>query len=112
MAELLGEQPIGPGGSSRSALRSYFVGVSFTGTLVNIIELSGECWGEGGETDCWSVGHWRRLARTSLAIHDSVASTRGRLATLRGSTPRPSRKRLRGCCSGQALHGRILRLCS
>lgn len=42
MAELLGEQPIGPGGSSRSALRTYFVGVSFTGTPVKNSELSGE----------------------------------------------------------------------
>lgn len=58
MAELLGEQPIGSEGSSRSALRSYFVGVSFTGTPVNISELSGECWG-GRET-----GHRRRPGGT------------------------------------------------
>ena len=43
MAELLGERPIGSEGSSRSALRSYFVGVSFTGTPVNNSELSGKC---------------------------------------------------------------------
>lgn len=96
MAELLGEQPIGSEVSSRPALRSYFVGVSFTGTPVNISELSGECWGGGGVTDCWGVGHWRRPARASLVIRDAGASTRGRLATLRGSAPRPSRKRPRG----------------
>ena len=44
MAEPLGEQPIGSEGSSRPALRTYFVGVYFTGTPVNISELSGECW--------------------------------------------------------------------
>ena len=43
MAEPLGEQPIGSEVSSRPALRTYFVGVSFTGTLVNNSELSGEC---------------------------------------------------------------------
>lgn len=52
MAEPLGEQPIGPGGSSRPALRTCFVGGSFTGTPVNNSELSGECWGGGGVTDC------------------------------------------------------------
>lgn len=49
MAEPLGEQPIGSEGSSRPALRTYFVGVYFTGTPVNISELSGECWGGGGD---------------------------------------------------------------
>lgn len=48
MTEPLGEQPIGSEGSSRPALRTYFVGDYFTGTPVNISELSGECWG-GGE---------------------------------------------------------------
>ena len=48
IAEPLGEQPIGSEGSSRPALRTYFVGVYFTGTPVNIRELSGECWGRGG----------------------------------------------------------------
>lgn len=42
MAEPLGEQPIGPGGSFKPALCTYFVGVSFTGTPVNNSELSGE----------------------------------------------------------------------
>lgn len=45
IAEPLGEQPIGSEGSSRPALRTYFVGVNFTGTPVYISELSGECWG-------------------------------------------------------------------
>ena len=43
IAEPLGEQPIGSEGSSRPALRTYFVGVYFTGIPVNISELSGEC---------------------------------------------------------------------
>ncbi len=43
IAEPLGEQPIGSEGSSRPALRTYFVGDYFTGTPVNISELSGEC---------------------------------------------------------------------
>lgn len=47
IAEPLGEQPIGSEGSSRPELRTYFVGVYFTGTPVNISELSGECWGGG-----------------------------------------------------------------
>lgn len=41
IAEPLGEQPIGSEGSSRPALRTFFVGVYFTGTPVNISELSG-----------------------------------------------------------------------
>ena len=48
IAEPLGEQPIGSEGSSRTALRAYFVGLYFAGTPVNISELSGECWGGGG----------------------------------------------------------------
>ena len=48
IAEPLGEQPIGSEGSSRPALRTYFVAVYFTGTPVNISELSGECWGGVG----------------------------------------------------------------
>ena len=48
IAEPLGEQPIGSEGSSRPALRTYFVEVYFTGTPVNISELSGECWGGDG----------------------------------------------------------------
>lgn len=42
---------MGSEGSSRPALRTYFVAVYFTGTPVNISELSGECWGRGGS---WS----------------------------------------------------------
>ena len=41
MAETLGEQPMGSEGGSRPALRTYFVGVIFTGTLVSHSELSG-----------------------------------------------------------------------
>lgn len=49
MAEPLGEQPIGSEGSSRPALRTYFVGVYFTGIPVIIRELSGGLlgWGDG-----------------------------------------------------------------
>ena len=108
MAEPLGEQPIGPGGSSRPALRTCFVGGSFTGTPVNNSELSGECWGGGGVTDCLGVVHWRRPARPSLAIRDAATPACGRLATLRDSASGLSRKSPRGCCSGQALYGRIL----
>lgn len=43
MAEPLGEHPIGSEVSSKPALCTYFVGVSFTGTPVNNSELSGEC---------------------------------------------------------------------
>lgn len=49
MAEPLGEQPTGSEGSSRPALRTYFVGAYFTGTPVNISELSGGC--RGGERE-------------------------------------------------------------
>lgn len=45
--EPLGEQPIGSEGGSRPALRTYFIGVYFTGTPVNISELSGELLGRG-----------------------------------------------------------------
>ena len=55
IAEPLGEQPIGSEGGSRTALRAYFVGDYFTGTPVNISELSGECWGGGaGAVSLWS----------------------------------------------------------
>ena len=50
IAEPLGEQPIRSEGSSRPALRAYFVVVNFTGTPVDISELSGECWGGEGWT--------------------------------------------------------------
>lgn len=50
--EPLGEQPIGFEGSSRPALRTYFVAVYFTGTPVNISELSGGCW--DGVVDWWA----------------------------------------------------------
>lgn len=66
IAEPLGEQPIGSEGSSRPALRTYFVGVNFTGTPVYISELSGECW-EGERS---RFGSRRRPARASLAIRD------------------------------------------
>ena len=69
--EPLGEQPIGSEGSSRPALRTYFVGVYFTGTPVNISELSGECWG-GGVADSWDVGRWRRPVRASLVMLDAA----------------------------------------
>ena len=39
---------MGSGGSSRPALRTYFVGVYFTRTPVNISELSGGLLGRGG----------------------------------------------------------------
>lgn len=43
ITEPLGVQPIGSERSFRPALRTYFVGV-FTGTPVNISDLSGVCW--------------------------------------------------------------------
>ena len=67
MAEPLGEQPIGSEGSSRPALRTYFVAVYFTGTPVNISELSGECWGEGALGD--GLVHANNLLRTTLMIY-------------------------------------------
>ena len=48
IAEPLVERAIGSEGSSRPALRTYFVGVYFTGTPGNISELSGACCGGGG----------------------------------------------------------------
>lgn len=67
------EQPIGSEGSSPPALRTHFVGDYFTGTPVNISELSGEGWGGERVDGCWDVGHWWRSARASLAIRDAVA---------------------------------------
>lgn len=52
MAEPLGEQPIGSEGSSRPALRMYFVAVYFTGTPVNISELFWGLLGRGGMVGC------------------------------------------------------------
>lgn len=54
---------------------AHIFGVYFMGTPLNISELSGECWGGGGVTDCWGVGHWRRPAYASLAIRYAAAST-------------------------------------
>ena len=52
---------MGSEGSSSPALRTYFVSVYFTGTPVNISELSGGCWGgeRRGVTGCWDVGQRR-----------------------------------------------------
>lgn len=50
--------------------------------------------------------------RVGLTMLDAATPAWGRLAPLRGSAPRPFRKSLRGWCLGQALHGRILQICS
>lgn len=73
IAEPLGEQPIGSEGSSRPALRTYFVGVNFTGTPVNISELSGDCWGRGGGGPALVPGG--ALTCAGLAIRNAAAST-------------------------------------
>lgn len=73
MAEPLGEQPIGSEGSSRPALRTYFVGDYFTGTPVNISELSGECWGGGGSGLVLVPDG--ALTRAGLTTRDAAAST-------------------------------------
>ena len=85
IAEPLGEQPIGFEGSSSPALRTYFVGVYFTGTPVNISELSGECW--GGERARFSL-RWRSAPRWvdyarcgSFNMRPSCASSRLAAAT-------------------------------
>lgn len=70
--EPLGEQPIGSEGSSRPALRTYFVGVYFTGTPVNISELSGECW--GGEGADWGLVFIRdRALRANNLLRIAIA---------------------------------------
>ena len=58
--------------AARPALRTYFVGDYFTGTPVNIRELSGECWGGGG------VGPLPRCALMSSpsAMHPSARSAK------------------------------------
>lgn len=70
IAEPLGEQPIGSEGSSRPALRTYFVAVYFTGTPVNISDLSGECWGGGGCGPALVLGGV--LTRASLTMRDAA----------------------------------------
>lgn len=82
---------MGSGGSSRPALRTYFVAVCFTGTPVNISELSGGCWGGGGRCG-WLPGDV--VDRVGLTMPDAANPARGRLALLRGLARRPSRKSL------------------
>lgn len=50
--------------------------------------------------------------RVGLTMPDAANPARGRLALLRDSPPRPSRKSLLGCCLGQVLRGRIFQFCS
>lgn len=58
---------MGSEGSSRPALRTYFVGDYFTGTPVNISELSGGCW---GGTDGWLPGDV--VNRAGLTMPDAA----------------------------------------
>lgn len=67
IAEPLGEQPIGSEGSSRPALRTYFVRVYFTGTPVNNSELAGGCWGVG------RMAAWALFPRRCAAFWDVYA---------------------------------------
>lgn len=59
---------MGSEGSSSPALRTYFVAVYFTGTPVNISELSGGCWGWG-----WLPGDV--VDRVGLAMLDAATPT-------------------------------------
>jgi len=54
-------------GGSSPALRTYFVGLYFTGTPVNISELSVGCWGEGALGD--GLVHANNLLRTTLMFY-------------------------------------------
>lgn len=82
---------MGSEGSSRPALRTYFVGDYFTGTPFNISELSGECW---GVTGCWlsvspSGGY---AACVGLSMRTAEAPARVCVVPPRGSTRASSRK--------------------
>lgn len=81
IAEPLGEQPIGSEGSSRPALRTYFVEVYFTGTPVNISELSGECWGGGGS---WSSAS---LCADVFALNDVPVGEEREATNLNNDNP-------------------------
>ena len=74
-------QPIGSEGSSRPALRTYFVGDYFTGTPVNISELSGECWGGGGS---WSSAS---LCADVFALNDVPVDEEREATNLNNDNP-------------------------
>lgn len=112
MAEPLGEQPIGSEVSSRPALRTYFIVVYFTGTPVNISELSGGMLGRGRSN--WLLERWPLAAsRPRFVGYTRCESFNMRLSCdssrLGTEAFQETSARL---CSGQSLHGRILRLCS
>lgn len=50
--------------------------------------------------------------RVGLTMPNAATPALGRLALLRDSPPRPSRKSPQGCRLGQVLRGRIFQFCS
>lgn len=92
----------------------YFVAVYFTGTPVNISELSGGCWGgeRKGVAGCWDVGQRRHPAPrfvsytrcVSVSLRPSCASSRlGTEAFQEKSAGPPLRSSSAWQCSSCAL---------